>query len=1317
MAPDIATLVAVVQVAAKIAARLVRGGDRKAWQQALERALLVAVLELEREHAGLGNISFHDALRSDAVVAEMCKVFDPGETPSAESFRRALEEAGYDLQTLPCSAEAIFARLLECIKSEARQDVNLQGLLTAATTERTLAKVERAATRSDLAEVRREIDGLHGALMGGSGDAGYVLVDLHADYGADIQHARELLKGSRFAEAKVALEQQVARPTFKRTNGETQAEVLRLHGVACMRLHDLTTAERSFSRALQFDPENAKLRMNEAELDFRGGRTEKAAESARSLLSEHPGSPDALRVLALAALEKQDIDQALQRLDECEDRDTPASLSIRAACEMERGDYDAAVDHVEEALGAEPDDPMLLLQKASMQMERVFASPGLQSGLAVIGDGAHRRQLEDARDTLRTAVESWDEHGLKDYSAALRGQLAYALALLDEEEEGLAVVVEATQCCNADPRAWLLRAQYEIKLRDRSGAAESLCKARAMAPDDAAVVTLEAELIAEKDPLEAAAEIDKSYSEQWEVREKLEARVMQSRFLWLGGKREDALALLDALPPELRETPRITAARSAYLLRLGKAQDAQDVIEDAVQVYPEEPAIMHLAGEAHLAAGDYRQALRRYARALRLAPNSDSLSGIALACLQLQRPHAALKLLAAFSAKGVPTEELAELKARAHFNLGELQEAGEAYEDQLRTHPDDLAALTNASVCWWRLGRRDRMAPLLERITQVDPTNWTACAQLAQLCLADEKKDEAFCWAREARARAKDDPKALLHYFWIAFHTGHEDEAFPVLQEIADRFPEFSGLVRVPEAEGIEMYRELLKRGERIESAYEERKLPITFVADRLNRSLPLDRAIRQRAQLPFWADSGSREDTTAAAVACKSACEVVIDYSALATLAQIGMLRAGARCFPTIHIPSQVREQIQVDRFAVNERLTYLRDRGQRRIWDRLETSGTLDRWREYTTDPGEWPEGISRHDKHLCERADAWYLLDQKLAEARSPEELPGTIITSKALLECLWENGLVTAEHHDTAAEYLRKTGNWDSDDTRPPEKLPDRLVIDLFALGTWECMELLQLVLDTVPTVLVSPWTRYHLSQDVGEEEVHEEAIGLIRAIEDALGQEGSTFVVSQATSGGPDEQDGWKGAISLACEKQIPLWTDDLITRVIHAGETPGAAHFSTRSVVELAREKGSLPLDEYHRAILTLVQTGFEYCSFNAVTLVWAIARHNYQPNPHADLLLRKRGTSVDFWNVAALAIAAMAESHEKDGRPTALQLTSWMRRLTGKIGEATLGVSRQYVRLVAKRLEGRSSRVRLLWENLVAIWDSIGWYIRNVGL
>jgi tetratricopeptide (TPR) repeat protein len=1298
--------------ATKLAVRVFRGGPTGAQQRALRKAIVMAVMQIVQEVPELGQISFFTIIYRDDIVDEIQKLFEPEQAPDPTLFQAALEEAGYDCSTLPRTPEDILSRLVGLLRQQARQDPELQPLLNVAISERTLARTENIA--SELTEVKGLVIGLHSSQK----DLEEILTGLEVDYAADIEKARTSLKASRFVRARELLEQIKDRKGFEHANVRTRGETYRLLGLACARLGEHEDAQQFFAQAMALDPSSQKLRLNKAELDLRCGKVEDARRAAEEVLQENDQAWDGYRLLAAVVLERGDVALARKHLSSIQESDDAATPSLLAACEAAEGHYSDALDHVDRALQVAPNDPFLLLQKGSLQLQSVLASPGLQSGLAISILEARRADLENARRTLEAAVQSWDERGLKEYSAEARIQLATVLSLLGDHAGARTLAEEATACRNADAKAWVTRARCELETKNVVAAENSVRRALQDSPTMPAAVTLAALIRAEKgDYEEAAKDLENAPIDAWSERERLEAKLLLAQLLWSAGDHEKAVTLVDNLPAELRKHPRAIVEQAQYLLKSKRLDESRALLENAINERPNEPVLFNIAGDVCFEAGDYRSALRRYSRAIRLAPNPGALAGLVVSCLRLGRAKAALKLLDYFERKSVMGDELVKLRAGALYSLGQIQDASDAFEDYIRRQPDDLAALHNATACYIRLGQRDKAIGLLERLTETKPDDWRVYAQLAQLHFAEGRNEEAFRWAGEALAKGREQPEAHLLYVWIGLETGHGKEAAPVLQELPQKFPDFPGLRRVTIPEARELLRQSQERAEKIRQAYQDRELPITVAAHQSEKPLALYRVLLRRTSLPFFADSGTKDGQEGSFKCCESASEVVIDYPALLTLAQGDMFGLAPKCFAKIYVPSDIRQQIQTDRILLTSRLSYLRERRQRAICDKLKRAGILDAWREFAPDLAEWPMGPLHQDKYLCEQAGAIYLADWSLIDDKLPAELPKEVVTSKAFVEYQWSKGTITRDQYQRAKDYLRDTGNWDGDETPIPTQQPEILVVERFTLSTWETVGLLGWLLEKAGRVLVGPLTTYLLNQDVLEEQVYEEALGLVDLIEAAMSPDEGVFVVGDPTQPIEEPDCSWKSAIALAAEKGLPLWSDDLLTKSLFANETRDARSFSTRTALDLARKKSLLAPDKHHEIVVNLMRSGFEYCWFNSETLVWSLHRHNYQPNEDTAALLEHRGNPDSFDNVAANVIAEMARLHDATREPNLAQVNYWMRHLSKVTSEGSAGVTCAFVAHVSRRLADRSWAVRTLWNTLVGQWEAIGWIRIRRGL
>ncbi len=1302
-----------VRLGGKLAGRVFRQRPSAEQRCALEKVMVAAMAQLVIEIPQLAQINFESILDRDDVVEELEKAFDANQTLERNKLDAALKESDFDCSTLPRSANQIFDRLAELLREHAERDSIVRSVLTYRTVRQTATTSDIQLLHGEMQETKKNVT----RLLCIQEEKEQILIDLEADYAEDIEKARLALRGSRFLQARDMLKEIDSKPGFAHTKAATRAETFRLLGLACMRLYENEDAERWFSKAMALGESNSKLLLDNAELDLRLGRTDKVKRFAESALAKDPDAWYAYRLLAVVALENEDIGLARKNLSRIHESDDPATQSMLAFCDTLEGLFNNALSHVNSALKIAPDDPVLLLQKGSIYLQKAFTSPMFKAEPDVSCSALLREEFQKAQESLEKAVESWDVHGLEEYSAEARIQLAAASANLGDHKRAVSLAEEATRCRNVNPRVWIERAVCELAANNLDAAETSIRRVLDDSPGMPQAVILQALLMRKKGQSDRALkQLEETSVEGWPQAEALESSLLRVELLWVPNQLDKAIEAIDALPQELRDHPRAILARAQYLIDSGKSKEAQSELEHTIRQHPNEVPILNMAALAHFQSSDFKLALQRYSRAMRFAPNSQSLKGVALCCIRLGRAKAALKLLDHFKEKGIWDDEMIEVRAKALFSDGELQEAANSFEEYLRKRPDDAIVLNNAAACYFRLGRRDKAIPLLEKLAQAEPDNWRVCAQLAQIHFTDGRPEDAFRWAKLALDRGTEDPQAHLLYVVIGVHSGHAREAVPVMEQLRNKFPDFKGLRPMPFPEALEQVRRHNETVAEIKENYQSRRLPITFAAQMSGKPLAFYRVLLRRTPLPFLADSGSFEDQRASRQSCSSASEVVIDYPALLTLAQCELFETAKKCFSKLHICADDREKIQADKLSLAERLSYLTKRGQRVIHERLERAGVLDSWKNSRQDLTEWPVESFSQDRFLCDTSEACYLVDWQIISEKAPGDLPQHVITSKSLVNYLWNQGMITRNQYDRALKYLQETHNWNGDDMPLPAHTPKALVVELTTLSTWKEMGLLECFFKSGFDLLVSPLTVYWLQQDILEEEIYQEAFTLVKRIEEALSSKHNEFEISDV--GRSLEENGrlWRSCIALAAERQIPLWSDDLVTKAFYAREVPGAQCFGTRTVLDTARDKSLVDPHTCHVIILKLIHLGYQYCWFKSETLTWSLRQHNYQDNPDTGALLKHRGDPDPFEGVIANAIAEMAKLHDESGEPNLDRLGHWMRELGRSTAEGSPGVTVRFVEGTSRLLQSSSWAVRSCWDSIEVRWRSLGFVRRHRG-
>ncbi|MEI8257216.1 MAG: tetratricopeptide repeat protein, partial [Deltaproteobacteria bacterium] len=115
--------------------------------------------------------------------------------------------------------------------------------------------------------------------------------------------------------------------------------------------------------------------------------------------------------------------------------------------------------------------------------------------------------------------------------------------------------------------------------------------------------------------------------------------------------------------------------------------------------------------------------------------------------------------------------------AEAHHRAGRLEEATRAYQDCLREHPDDVAALGGLGRLYQQQGLHADASPLIERAVARQPGSAALRVQWARSLRALGRSDAALDALYEATRLAPRDAGAHQELGNLLKHLGHASEA------------------------------------------------------------------------------------------------------------------------------------------------------------------------------------------------------------------------------------------------------------------------------------------------------------------------------------------------------------------------------------------------------------------------------------------------------------------------------------------------------------------------------------------------------------
>lgn len=186
-----------------------------------------------------------------------------------------------------------------------------------------------------------------------------------------------------------------------------------------------------------------------------------------------------------------------------------------------------------------------------------------------------------------------------------------------------------------------------------------------------------------------------------------EARRYYAESLWRRGAKPEAIA-------QMEEANRLTGEDAALLARLaemylavGQPDRARQYAERAIDIEPKLPLAWMIRGGVNQAAGQPRQALADYLRALSYAPRDRAmLAQVAESYRRLNEPDRALQTLQSLAETYSPGEE----PPRVLDGMGQAYVALGRYDDAVESFSAALARTNPSSELYCRLGEAELLA-------------------------------------------------------------------------------------------------------------------------------------------------------------------------------------------------------------------------------------------------------------------------------------------------------------------------------------------------------------------------------------------------------------------------------------------------------------------------------------------------------------------------------------------------------------------------------------------------------------------------------
>lgn len=225
-------------------------------------------------------------------------------------------------------------------------------------------------------------------------------------------------------------------------------------------------------------------------------------------------------------------------------------------------------------------------------------------------------------------------------------------------------------------------------------------------------------------------------------------------------------------------------------LKAKRPKIAMSVAKTIQKQRPNEAAGFRLQGNAHMAQNQYSSAVKSYQQAYRKSPTAP----LAIAIYQarkkanIKKPYASLE---AWLEKNTDDRMVGSILAGAYQENGMLEKAVEQYQQVIKNHPKDVAALNNLAWSLHELGRADALG-YAQRAYDLASDNPAVIDTFAWLLVQNGKIDRGVVLLQQAVVQAPHIAEIRYHLGAGLYKAGRRAEAKSELKRVLEISPDFS---------------------------------------------------------------------------------------------------------------------------------------------------------------------------------------------------------------------------------------------------------------------------------------------------------------------------------------------------------------------------------------------------------------------------------------------------------------------------------------------------------------------------------------------
>lgn len=266
-------------------------------------------------------------------------------------------------------------------------------------------------------------------------------------------------------------------------------------------------------------------------------------------------------------------------------------------------------------------------------------------------------------------------------------------------------------------------------------------------------------------------------------------QLLRARCLYLAGRRDTAISIVDRLEQRAGGDERITFSVGMALAEWGNYERAEDAFSQALKTDPTNLEILHNLGLASLHARHFGRAQNVFEVAVRQNPNdADSVFNLGRVYVAKGDTETALPFLARAQRIAPDRPDLLLYLAERYEDAGFFSGAADAYEQYLELKPKDPSARRERGFSYCRFGRTKTALADLDWYVKEYPRDPVGHFELG-VCAAIDDPNVGLRHLSQALTLKSDFTTARQVRGLVLAREGKWAEALPDLQFVVQRQP------------------------------------------------------------------------------------------------------------------------------------------------------------------------------------------------------------------------------------------------------------------------------------------------------------------------------------------------------------------------------------------------------------------------------------------------------------------------------------------------------------------------------------------------